>query len=438
MQAEANHFRHRLDDDGDSTITFDELHQYIFAHIKWMEMLRQRQEVALEAAKDRAVAVLQSAARGWLQRRALKNLLLESIPAACKEAMLYVHKIPLADAQIFKLRSYGLKHWGAVRSIAVRTKPDGGVMSNGDKVAAGFPQSWAIVWMESKEKAAAAIAGQEEAVANNLQHFSGAGAAGKEQFSIMKTDWNRIHSTKAITVLSEIWRSVPMAVVSSIPESFAEEGKLRDLFTQFGPVDAVGVAVDKDKSWALVTFRHETSILKATSQPVEVGAEAQLLHVEKAQFSQVTDLNKRTMEEQRGWDPMAGGATGGPGGLAGAMASAKGNAPKEIRETPEEVAARLHFSFQTNPANIERIVDRRTDVSKAAVKKGGRLTGGKVEYKVVWQGRFVSASWVSRDMMVKFATTRGMVLEHEDNLAEAEATALEAATAEGADRKRGR
>ena len=39
-------------------------------------------------------------------------------------------------------------------------------------------------------------------------------------------------------------------------------------------------------------------------------------------------------------------------------------------------------------------------------------------------------------MMVQFATTRGMVLEYEDNLAEAAAEALEATTAGGQDRKR--
>jgi|EP01046_Picozoa_sp_COSAG06_P024291 hypothetical protein len=72
MQTELKHFKKRLDNDGDSTITFDEIHGYIFDHIRWMESLLRRQEVAQEAAKERAIAVLQSAARGWLQRRALR------------------------------------------------------------------------------------------------------------------------------------------------------------------------------------------------------------------------------------------------------------------------------------------------------------------------------------------------------------------------------
>ena len=306
-----------------------------------MESLRVRQEVALDSAKDRAIAVLQSAARGWLQRRALLSLLLDSIPAPSKEAMIFVEKIPLADAQPFKLRSYALKHWGAVRAIAVRTKPDGEMPEGlspadmarwkADDQMRDFPRSWAVVWMESKDKAAAAVAGQEEAIASKKQYFSSATPAGPptgQQFGIRKCDWTRIHSGKAITLLSKIWKSVPMAVVSSIPRGFAEEGKVRALFTQFGPVDAIGVANEKDQSWALVTFRHETSILKATSQPVEVGADAHLLHVEKAQFSQVTELNKLTVQEQRGWDPLAeaGGVTGG---LAGAAAGAKSKAPQK-------------------------------------------------------------------------------------------------------------
>eukprot|EP01043_Picozoa_sp_COSAG02_P025402 COSAG02_NODE_1426_length_12664_cov_6.226980_3_plen_136_part_00 len=70
------------------------------------------------------------------------------------------------------------------------------------------------------------------------------------------------------------------------------------------------------------------------------------------------------------------------------------------------------ISLQTNPANVERIVDRQTDPppelatkTKArqttnsfdtyydpsnTLRQGGR---GDVFYKVVWQGRFVEASW---------------------------------------------
>eukprot|EP01046_Picozoa_sp_COSAG06_P024293 COSAG06_NODE_1973_length_7938_cov_3.557852_6_plen_222_part_00 len=199
-------------------------------------------------------------------------------------------------------------------------------------------------------------------------------------------------------MLSEIWRAVPMAVVSKIPLAFAEEGKLRDILSQFGPVDAVrfcerfvsilslvtleknvhfvsqlssltlswatlcvqvGIAVDKDKSWALVTFRHETSIKKAVAQPVEAGTE--LLHVERAQFQQVVDMNNITVQEQRGWDPNTGKPGGpGAGGLVGAMAGTKGGAAggaaKEVRETPEEVAARLNRSFKVRDSTRRLLV----------------------------------------------------------------------------------
>ena len=33
--------------------------------------------------------------------------------------MLYIGRIPLADVQLYKLRGYALKHWGAVRAVAV-------------------------------------------------------------------------------------------------------------------------------------------------------------------------------------------------------------------------------------------------------------------------------------------------------------------------------
>jgi len=158
----------RLDIDGDSRITFDELHQYIFDHIKWMESLRERQALAQEAAKERATAILQSAARGWLQRRALRNLLMRSIPRDCQDAMLFINHIPLKDAQPYKIRSFALKYWGATRAVSVRPKDDSDSSKSKDEDAG---RCWAILWLESKDKAALALESQEEAIAANRQHF---------------------------------------------------------------------------------------------------------------------------------------------------------------------------------------------------------------------------------------------------------------------------
>lgn len=168
MEAEVRHFQMRLDIDGDSRITFDELHQYIFDHIKWMESLRERQALALEAAKERATAILQSAARGWLQRRALRNLLMRSIPRDCQDAMLFINHIPLKDAQPYKIRSFALKYWGATRAVSVRSKDDSDSSKSKDEDAG---RCWAILWLESKDNAALALESQEEAIAANRQHF---------------------------------------------------------------------------------------------------------------------------------------------------------------------------------------------------------------------------------------------------------------------------
>jgi hypothetical protein len=51
----------------------------------------------------------------------------------------------------------------------------------------------------------------------------------------------RLHSKKAIGVLSEIWRAVPMAVVKNIPNAVADEKKLKDIVAQCGAVDAVRI-----------------------------------------------------------------------------------------------------------------------------------------------------------------------------------------------------
>lgn len=168
IAAEVRHFQMRLDADGNTRITFDEIHQYIFDHIKWMKGLQERQALALEAAKQRAIGVLQSAARGWLQRRALRDLLMRSIPEDCQESMLFIDHIPLADAQPYKIRSYALQYWGATRAVAVRSKDD---VSTALGSQEGTARCWAILWLESKDKAALALDTQEEAIAANQQHF---------------------------------------------------------------------------------------------------------------------------------------------------------------------------------------------------------------------------------------------------------------------------
>jgi hypothetical protein len=168
MEVEVRHFQMRLDLDGDSKITFGELHQYIFDHIKWMESLRERQGLAQEAAKDRAIAVLQSAARGWLQRRALRDLLMRSIPQDCQDSMLFIDHIPLADAQPYKIRSFALKYWGATRAVAVRSKANSELVKSKTEDAG---RCWAILWLESKDRVALALEGQEEAMAANQQHL---------------------------------------------------------------------------------------------------------------------------------------------------------------------------------------------------------------------------------------------------------------------------
>eukprot|EP01043_Picozoa_sp_COSAG02_P025403 COSAG02_NODE_1426_length_12664_cov_6.226980_4_plen_138_part_00 len=104
--------------------------------------------------------------------------------------------------------------------------------------------------------------------------------------------------------------------------------------------------MDGDESWALVTFRHERSILKAIAQPIEVGVNFILLH--RATFQQVVKMNDITVLRQRGWSAEHGssktGLTGAITGLKGACGGA--SAGKDVRETAEEVAARLNRSFK--------------------------------------------------------------------------------------------
>ena len=124
--------------------------------------------------------------------------------------------------------------------------------------------------------------------------------------------------------------------------------------------------MEGDESWALVTFRHERSILKAISQPIEAGVG--VLIPRRAIFQQVVSMNEATVQIQRGWSAdraEAGGSKTGTG-LTGAMAGLKGaRAPanKEVRETPEEVAARLNRSLK-----VRRSIDEDWHAFKSSLQ----------------------------------------------------------------------
>ena len=69
------------------------------------------------------------------------------------------------------------------------------------------------------------------------------------------------------------------------------------------------VAIDDtapNKSWALVTFKSESAVEKATQQPVQVGTE--MLKVESASFSKVVEMNRITVAHDRNWKTEVAGA----------------------------------------------------------------------------------------------------------------------------------
>lgn len=86
--------------------------------------------------------------------------------------------------------------------------------------------------------------------------------------------------------------------------------------------------------------------MKAIAQPIEVGVNIMLLN--RATFQQVVKMNDITVLKQRGWSTEAAkskpGLTGAMAGLKGARSGA--STGKDVRETPEEVAARLNRSFK--------------------------------------------------------------------------------------------
>ena len=69
------------------------------------------------------------------------------------------------------------------------------------------------------------------------------------------------------------------------------------------------VAIDDtapNKSWALVTFKSESAVEKATQPPVQVGTET--LKVESASFSKVVEMNRITVAHDRNWKTEVAGA----------------------------------------------------------------------------------------------------------------------------------
>ena len=69
------------------------------------------------------------------------------------------------------------------------------------------------------------------------------------------------------------------------------------------------VAIDDtapNKSWALVTFKSESAVEKATQQPVQVGTET--LKVESASFSKAVEMNRITVAHGRNWKTEVAGA----------------------------------------------------------------------------------------------------------------------------------
>ena len=78
---------------------------------------------------------------------------------------------------------------------------------------------------------------------------------------------------------------------------------------------------------------------------------------------------------------------------------------QEMRETPDQVAARLARSFKTHAFNVEKIMSKRTDA-----------TGGNEEFQVSWLGRYISPDWLPKETLMRDPITWGMVKAFEEDL----------------------
>ena len=86
-----------------------------------------------------------------------------------------------------------------------------------------------------------------------------------------------------------------------------------------------------------------------------------------------------------------------------AAAAKKTEQMHEMRETPNQVAARLARSFKTHAFNVERLLAKRVDA-----------TGGNEEFQVSWLGRYISPDWLPREILMRDPITWGMVKAFEE------------------------
>ena len=141
---EKEHFRYRLDPDGDGKITFDEFHGFVASMIHWVDELQERRRAVENAEQQRAVACIQQQIRAFLLRKALAITIRNSIPAQMTEAIVWIGGIPLANAQVHTIKTQ-LELMGCpVRAVALNTKAQG---------PDGQNRCWALAAFNDEESA---------------------------------------------------------------------------------------------------------------------------------------------------------------------------------------------------------------------------------------------------------------------------------------------
>lgn len=167
-----------------------------------------------------------------------------------------------------------------------------------------------------------------------------------------------------------------------------------------------------DQNWALLTFTHEKSVKKSLQElqsgtwVTPMGA---VLKVAEATPDMVIKYNATSVAHRNHW-------TAQDGMVNTAMAAEQQDkAALAIRETPEQVAARLARSFKTHAFNVERGSLRSLCLKHLLLCKLFRcscnciylagvtvlakrtdLMGGNAEYQVAWQGAplFTVQQWL--------------------------------------------
>ena len=129
---------------------------------------------------------------------------------------------------------------------------------------------------------------------------------------------------------------------------------LKNTFNHLGQVDLVSIAEDDtsrhNENWALITFRHESSLTRVL-QGVHGGSfltpTGDVLKVEQATKAKVIEFHNKTVARKHHWNDI--------GGIADATKAVEQENEREfvIRETPQELAARLSRSFKTHASNVE-------------------------------------------------------------------------------------